>query len=237
MRHYAAQRIVLVLALLTGGDLLCFAQRGAKQSARDLFYSEAGLIVSSQNKGRGRFGAAKQSTVAVALGLKYRIWTVSGEQAVEADPAGLFSPGDVVRLGVEVNDAGYLYVVQWQPGGAWKRLFPTPEIEQGSQFVRSGIVYSIPAGGRRLDFSAGLERILILFARQPIRELEPLIAAPGRAGSDPVVADAILEKARKGIDERALVTETAASEKCVYVVNRTGKPDSALAAEIRLSSR
>ncbi len=237
MRSPVPQRIVLVLALVAGADVWCFAQRGTKQSARDLFYSEAGLIVSSQNKARGRFGVAKQSTVAIALGLKYRLWTVSGEQAVEADPTAVFSSGDVVRLGVEVNDAGYLYAVQRQPGGGWKRLFPTPEIEQGSQFVRSGIVYAIPPGGTKLDFSAGVERILILFARQPIQELEPLIAAAGRAGSDPVVTDAVLEKARRAIDDRALVTETAASEKCVYVVNRTGKPDSALAAEIRLSLR
>ncbi|MBI3695437.1 MAG: hypothetical protein HY238_11450, partial [Acidobacteria bacterium] len=112
------------------------AQRGGKQSARDLFYAEAGLIVSPDTSHKGKFAAVKRSVVAVALGVKCRIWKVVGGAATEADPAGTFTQGDSIRLGVEINDTGYLYIVRRQSSGRWRRVFPTPEIEHGNHFVR-----------------------------------------------------------------------------------------------------
>lgn len=213
------------------------AQRSGKQTARDLFYAEAGLIVSSQNH-KGRFAAAKKSVIAITLGLKYGLSKVSAEQAAPVDPAGPLSPGDAVRLDIEVNDTGYLYIVQRQASGAWKLLFPTPEIEHGSQFVRSHVVYSIPpAEGLKLEFPGGAERFFVVLARQPVKELEGLMvtaAAGGAAGAAlPEVSEETLDKLRNSSPSKDLLTERSPSEKAVYVVNRSGKPESVVTTEIR----
>jgi len=227
--------LLLAFAILTPTGS---AQRSSKQTARDLFYAEAGLIVSPQGRGKGRFGAAKKSVVAITLGIKYGVLKVSGQQATPVDLAGPVSPADLIALDVEVNDTGYLYIVQRRASGAWKRLFPTPEIEHGSQFVRSHVVYSIPpTDGLKLDFPGGAERFFIILARQPVKELEILVAngdATGPQGSTPEVSDEVLEGFRSSQANKELLTERSPAEKSAYVVNRSGKADSVVTAEIRL---
>jgi hypothetical protein len=214
------------------------AQHGGKQTARDLFYSEAGLMVSSRQGRQGRFAAAKKSVVAVALGLRYVVWKVSGEQAVSWDPDGPFAPGDHIRLGIEINDTGYLYIVHRQASGMWRRVFPTPELEHGNHFIHSGVMYPVPPeGGLELKLSAGPERLLVVLSRVPVRELEALVSAPQpentvSAALPPEIADAIVAKIRSLVNPKDLLTDRQSSEKAVYVVNRTGKPDSLVISEI-----
>ena len=228
-----------LLLAVTALPSTAWAQRSGKQSAHDLFYAEAGLIVSPQSR-KGRFAAAKKSVVAITLGLKYGVLKVSGQQASPVDPASPLSPGDAICLDVEVNDTGYLYIVQRQASGAWKRLFPTPEIEHGSTFVRSRVVYTIPpVDGFKLDFPGGVERFFVVFARQPVKELEGLMVGASAEAADPAslpeVSDQALENLRNSLFSKDLLTERAAAEKAVYVVNRSGKTDSVVTTEIRLS--
>ena len=231
---------ILILALAA---FPARAQRGAKQTARDLFYSEAGLIVSSAQSRKGRFAAAKKSVVAVTLGLKYGIWKLSGGEFQDWDSTGPFQPGDQVRLGVEINDTGYLYIVHRQPSGQWRRLFPTPEIEHGSHFVRSGLTYPVPPEeGLELQFPGGVERLFLVLSREPVKDLEALVSPPQpsrtvSAAPPPEIPDSVLERVRILLNPRDLITERSAVEKAVYVVNRTGRPDSLVATEIRLASR
>jgi hypothetical protein len=216
-----------------------WAQRG-RQTARDLFYSEAGLIVSASESRRGKFSGAKKSLIAVALGLKYRVWKLVDEKPMEWDPGGPWAAGDAVRLGLEVNDGGYLYVVYRLPGGTWRRLFPTPEIDRGSHFVRGGVIYPIPPEeGLALTLPGGSERIFVVLAREPVRELESLVSplAPENtvsAAPPPEIADAVVEKVRSMVNSKDLVNERVAGERAGYAVNRSGRPDSVIAFEIRL---
>lgn len=220
-----------------------FAQRGGKQTARDLFYAEAGLIVSPDQSHKGRFASVRKSVVAVTLGLKYRLWRVSGGEAVAGDPAGPFKPGDQVRLGVEINDTGYLYIVRRDSSGRWRRLFPTPEIEHGNHFVRSGVTYPIPPEeGLELEFPSGQERLFLVLSRQPVKELEVLVGPRQpkntvSAAPVPEISDAVVESVRVMVSSKELLTERDAVEKTVYVVNRGGKPNSLVATEIRLAAR
>lgn len=215
------------------------AQRGGK-SARDLFYAEAGLIVAPAEGRKGKFGGAKKSTIAVTLGLKYRLWKLQGEKPVEWDSGGPWAVGDHARLGIEINDTGYLYVVHRQASGAWRRLFPTPEIERGSHFVRSGVVYPLPPEeGLELTLPGGAERFLVVLAREPVRELESLVgplAAENTvsAAPPPEISEGVVEKTRSLFPSKDLLIERVAGEKTVYVVNRTGRAESGVAVEIRL---
>jgi len=219
------------------------AQRGGKQTARDLFYAEAGLIVSSSDRGKGRFTAARKSVIAVTLGLKYRFWKVVSDQPQDWEPDGPFVHRDQVRLGVEVNDAGYLYVVRRLGSGMWQRMFPTPEIERGSHFVRNGVTYPIPPEeGLELQFPGGSERLLLVLSRNPVKELELLVGprAPENtvsAAPPPEVSSQVLDQVRNLLAPKDLLTERSAAERCVYVVNRSGRPDSVVAVEVRLAAR
>src|SRR4029077_8311856 len=77
------------------------AQRG-KETASDLFHSEVGLIVSPKAS-RNKFQTARKSTVSIMLGLRYRLWKVTGSQTADLDPDGAgLRPGDLLRLGLEI---------------------------------------------------------------------------------------------------------------------------------------
>ncbi|HYM10667.1 MAG TPA: DUF4384 domain-containing protein [Bryobacterales bacterium] len=241
-KHESALAACALCAALALGEPLP-AQRGGKQTARDLFYAEAGLIVAPEHSRKGRFGAARQSTVAVALGLKYRLWKWNGAEIVEADPAGPFAPGDQIRLGFETNDTGYLYVVRREADGQWRRLFPAPEIEHGSHFIHSGVTYPVPPEeGLKLEFPGGVERIFVALSRAPLKDLAVLVSPPQpentvSAQPAPAISDAVVERVRSFLIPKELVTENASPEKAVYVVSRSGRPDSLIAVEIRFGGR
>ncbi len=231
----------VLLAALASASLP--AQRSGKGTARELFYAEAGLIVAPGSARKNRFGGAKDAVVAVALGLKYRVWRVAGEQALVSDPGGPFQGGEQIRLTIETNDAGYLYIVHRQKSGPWRRLFPTPEIEGGNHFIRAGVSYPVPPEeGLTLEFADGAERLFLVLSREPVKELEILVSPRQPEGTvsaapAPEVAEAVLEKIRKLLPGREIATEKDSLERAVYLVNRSGRADSLVAAEVRLGSR
>ena len=235
-------RAPAALALLLVSVAPLAAQRG-KETASDLFHSEVGLIVSSKAS-RSKFQTARKSTVSIMLGLRYRLWKVTGSQTTDLDPDGAgLRPGDLLRVGLEINDTGYLYVVQRQASGAWRRVFPDPEIERGNHFIHSGVTYAIPLEeGLALQFPGGAERLLLVLSREPVKELESLVSPPQAvntvsAAPPPEVSEATLAGVRKLLIPRDLLTEKVAEEKAAYVVNRSGRPDSLIVHEIRLPGR
>jgi hypothetical protein len=219
------------------------AQRRDRQTARDLFYAEAGLIVAPEQKGKGRFSAARKSAIAVTLGLKYRVWKLAEGKTVDVDPGGPFQQGDQVRLGIEINDTGYLYIVHRRPSGTWRRLFPTPDIEHGNHFVHSGVTYPIPPiEGLTLAFPSGADRVFVVLSRAPVKELESLVRPLQPEGTvsalpEPEIPDGLVESFRTAVPPKDLVSERVPVERAIYVVNRTGKPDSQIIAEIRFEPR
>jgi hypothetical protein len=236
-------RALSILTILLAAAPAVLPQRTGKETARELFYSEAGLIVSPRDRGKGKFASAKKSVIAVTLGVKYRVWKMQDDKPVDADPNGPWTVGDTIRLGIEVNDGGYLYMVHRLPSGQWRRLFPTPEIDRGSHFVRGGVVYSIPPEeGLALTFPTAPERVFVVLAREPLRDLETLVgplAAENTvsAAPPPEIPDAVVEKVRAAVNPKDLVTERVAGEKAVYVVNRNGRSDSVVVLEIRFATR
>jgi len=236
-------RFLVLFSILLAAAALALPQRSGRETARDLFYSEAGLIVSAKDKGRGRFASAKRSIIAVALGVKYRVSKLQDDKPVEWDPNGPWAAGDLIRLGLEVNDGGYLYIVHRQSDGRWRRLFPTSEIDRGSHFVRGGVIYPVPPEeGLPLRFAGGPERIFQVLAREPVKDLEPLVGPlvaenTVSAAPPPEIPDAVVETVRNLLSAKDLATERVAGEKAVYAVNRTGRPDSVVAVEIRFSPR
>lgn len=140
-----------------------------------------------------------QPTANNPLGLKYGLVKLTSSGKYEqADPDVPFVAGDRIRVQVESNDAGYLYVViQQSSNGAWQMLYPNEGTGGmgGSNKIEKGHSYQIPSKGNfKFDENAGTEKLFVILSRQPEQDLEKMIYSlqdkPPKAGqvSKPLVA-------------------------------------------------
>jgi len=185
----------------------------------------------------------------VPLGLRYAVLKrdASG-QYTEVDPDTNFRSGDRIRLHVDANTSGYLYVVMQGSSGTWKLLFPSAEVAGGSNLVRKGESRQIPSGDRGqfvFDEQAGSEKLFIVLTRQPEPDLDKLIYSmggkPGDAKDRSLVAQAsvsdnVVSKLRT--QSRDLVFEKSdSSENAAYVVNPSTAPDARLVVDVALKHK
>ena len=247
--------------------LVAFGQGQSRVRARDLFLSGSDQTSGSSKNGAQQIGAKSDKTMSTPrpLGLRYSILKQVGGQTVEVDPESVFHSGDRIRLSVQANDTGFLYIVLRGSSGKWTPLFPSKEIMSGNNKVERGGSYEIPLGSVwfAFDEQAGTERLFIVLARQPEPDFEKLVQAlrqdtPQEAakttpatpaadeGSVQVVSsldDATVGKVRGQVRSRDLVFEKvddsspvgAKSEKAIYVVNRTGNSDSKVVVDVSLN--
>jgi hypothetical protein len=110
------------------------------------------------------------------LGLKYSVLKRGPDaQYAEVDPDANFTANDSIRVSVEVNDPGYLYVVAQGSSGKWTVMFPRPETDGGDNRVRPDHQYNIPRTSFLFDSRAGTEKLFVVLSRQPEQDLESLI--------------------------------------------------------------
>jgi hypothetical protein len=110
------------------------------------------------------------------LGLRYTILKLIDGRMTEVAPDTVFHAGDRIQVSIESNAAGFLYIVHQGTSGTWKPLFPSPEIEEGSNRIEKGRTYVMPPKSRfYFDEQAGEEKLFIVFSRQPEPDLENLI--------------------------------------------------------------
>lgn len=175
------------------------------------------------------------SPSAVPLGLRYSILKYGGDdEAIEVDPDMVFRSGDRIRLRVQVNDTGYLYVVTQGSSGNWRVLFPSAEQEDGSNRVMRGRSYDIPRRTRFVfDEQPGAEKLFLVLTRMPESDLDKLIynlenpqeAAPAADPAKPkamptmlamnnaTVSDDLVNRMRGKVIARDLVFEKVNEDK------------------------
>jgi hypothetical protein len=197
------------------------------------------------------------------LGVRYSILQRGeGGQFSEVAPDKIFHSGDRIRLSVEVNDAGYLYIVHRGSSGTWKLMFPTADSPDGSNQVEKGRRYMLPPGSVfTFVGEPGEEKLFLVLSRQPEPDLETLIDSLQGGSKPPAPApvkpqqqmqlaalrlpdDAMINRMRN-LYSRDLITEKINEEsnnegqadKAVYVVNSSLQPDSRVVADIALKHR
>lgn len=190
------------------------------------------------------------------LGVRYSVLKMGASGDEEADSDAVFHSGDRIRLSVEVNDAGYLYIINRGSSGVWKVLFPSPETSGGDNRVEKGKRYRIPSQYTfTFDEQPGKETLFLVVARQPERDLDNLIyslgqpapakertpAAPMLLAQNVVIGDPLVGRLRNTYARDLLIEkvsdDTAAAakpEKAVYAVNPSRAPDSRVVADIVL---
>lgn len=196
-----------------------------------------------------------------ALGLRYSILKYgSSGAAEEADVDTVFRTGDRIRLRVSVNEPGYLYVAHKGSSGAWRMLFPSEELDGGSNAVVPGREYDLPGRTRLVfDETPGEEKIFVVVSRAPEPEMDRIIYeldqkglparkdAPKTLLAEAKLPDAMVSNTRMAA--RDLVFEKVDSSKpappnaggrrenAVYVVNASASKDARLVADITLNHR
>jgi uncharacterized protein DUF4384 len=95
---------------------------------------------------------------------------------VRIDPTRTFRKGDRVRVLLETNNDGYLYIFNTTNGGKPVMIYPNKELDQGGNYLQAHVPFEIPsstAGEERLrwlvfDEFAGNERLYFVFTREPL---------------------------------------------------------------------
>lgn len=174
------------------------------------------------------------------VGLKYRVQLDPG---VDTDAARAFRSGEAIRLVVESNIDGYLYVVLRGSSGGETQLFPDPRINDGKNLVKAGTPYTVPANGWfRFDAKAGEEKLLLVVSRSP---LEPAASQPSEV-AQAVSFNSLMAQLNRTVQSRDLVfvkeeTPPAAAgatpSQAVIWVNASDKENQAVHATVALQHR
>jgi hypothetical protein len=119
--------------------------------------------------------SAKATAQRIGLGLTLFTRDSNG-LAVRVDPSHEFRKGDRVRLLLETNTAGYLYIFNTTDGGQPVLIYPDADLEEAGNFIQAHVPVELPsslAGEERLrwlafDEHAGAERLFFVFTREPL---------------------------------------------------------------------
>lgn len=96
--------------------------------------------------------------------------------SVRADPSRVFRSGERVRVLLETNTDGYLYIFNTTDGGKPVMIYPNAELDEGGNYIQSHVPFEIPSSTAReerlrwftFDKNAGAERLFFVFTRDPL---------------------------------------------------------------------
>lgn len=200
-------------------------------------------------------------SIRAPLGLRYAVLKIAGQQSTEMPPGTVFHSGDRIRVRIQANDEGYLYIVHQGSSGKWRIMFPSPEIQRGNNRIEKGREFDFPPGKVFTFYGQpGTEKLFIVLSRQPEPDLDRLIyalkgdvkatppeqpapekpATPMLLASLSPVEDGVVDRFRRTYSRDLMIEEikdeeaAPKAEKAVYVVNPTGRADSRVVADILL---
>ena len=97
--------------------------------------------------------------------------------AVRVDPDHVFQKGDRVRVLLETNADGYLYIFNTTNDGAATMIYPSAELDDAGNYLQAHVPFEIPSSlstEERLrwfafDETGGTEHLFFVFTREPLR--------------------------------------------------------------------
>ena len=115
------------------------------------------------------------NTYSGAIGLGYSLY-MRDEQgnAVRVDPAREFRAGDRIRLALETNTDGYLYIFHTENDGEPQMLYPDVRLERGDNRIEAHVPYEIPwnepgvENWFKFDANPANERLYVVVTREPL---------------------------------------------------------------------
>ncbi|CAN5143343.1 MAG: DUF4384 domain-containing protein [Pyrinomonadaceae bacterium] len=124
------------------------------------------------------FTNAALNPAAIGLGYTLYMRDANGD-ALRVDPKRVFHTGESIRLALESNTDGYLYVFHTENDKNPEMIFPDARLGRGSNFVRAHVPYEVPSNmeaDERLrwfnfDGTPATERLYIVLTRQPLPDV------------------------------------------------------------------
>ncbi len=147
----------------------------------------------------------------------------------EADPQGPFRSGDSLRVSVEANENGFLYILRGDRAGKWDLLFKG-QVAQRTRYV-------VPdKDGIQLEGPSGEIRILAAFSRTPLGE--PMLpgrderSRKGRQAETTAEADRLAAAFRLKSDDLNLRVDKDTQERSIYAVSPQPESEPSIVLEI-----
>lgn len=126
-----------------------------------------------------------------AIGLGYTVFMrePSG-RAIRVEPTREFRNGERIRIALETNTDGYLYIFNSENGAAPRMIFPDARLDGGENWVEAHVPVEVPSSEeaeerlRWFEFygDPGTERVFIVVTREPLSAVptaEELVAFCG----------------------------------------------------------
>lgn len=115
---------------------------------------------------------------AIALGYTIFMRDMNG-RAVRVDPTREFHNGDRIRISLEPNVDGYVYVFHAENDGPPEMIYPDARLEGGENWIEAHVPVDIPStleADERLRWfqfygNAGTERLYVVVTRDPLPEV------------------------------------------------------------------
>jgi len=166
MRKAKAFRILSAAVLL-----LALTQPFEAVATRQQTESLRGLFVKTRPRDQQ---GQEQAPSADRLGLGYTLFMRdSSGQPARVDSLHRFAEGEAVRVVVEPNSAGYLYIFDREGAGPALMIFPDLRLRSGDARIAPHVALQIPDGTTDKDWFAFTgppedERLILVFSREPV---------------------------------------------------------------------
>lgn len=175
---------LLTLTLIANLPLLA-QERDRDEETRNAFLISRKKASASKSS---RPAARSRQRPAGPLGLGYTLYQKDGSgKPVRVNLAQEFHNGDSVRLVIEANTDGYLYVFHAENDGEPKMIFPDARLNGGDNRIWIHVPYEVPSSQEPdprfrwfyFNEKAATERLYLVITRKPLSEVpisEALVA-------------------------------------------------------------
>jgi hypothetical protein len=143
-----------------------------KQNAR---VNMTGTVSTGKTTATARVNAGIETYSPTAIGLGYTLYMRDANgNAMRVDPSREFRAGDRIRLSLETNTDGYLYIFHTENNGEPQMLYPDVRLEKGDNRIEAHVPYEIPwnepgvENWFKFDSNPANERLYIVVTRQPL---------------------------------------------------------------------
>src|SRR2546430_1205989 len=119
--------------------------------------------------------STKTPSQPIALGYTMFMRDVNG-RAVRIDPTREFHNGDRIRISLEPNVDGYLYVFHTEGDGQPEMIYPDARLDDGENWIEAHVPTEVPSSGQSderfhwfvFDNHPATERLYVVLTREPL---------------------------------------------------------------------
>jgi hypothetical protein len=155
--------------------------------------SNVGGATAGTGAGGGTGGATADAPAKIikagneAIALGYTLFVKEGDKLISVKPGRVFKSGDQIRISLETNTDGYLYIFYTENGANPQMLYPNNLLDGGANALAARALDYFPADDGSwftFDDVPATERVYIIFSRRPLAGVptgEALLAHCGGA--------------------------------------------------------